>query len=349
VSPIELRERQLSNKSQTPLWIKTVTEWSSLNRLSGNWFSDLDFSYRLNNDFIEQVGRRARSWEGKFYIHKELDLAVQLYSVQLSTHLYKESQNSLKKQLLGQFLTWEIQQSDFNDLMEILDQIGLTYVQVEHSNDSETLIEGVICKPMFNPELGLFSQAFEWNKYQDGEILYELKTNDVYDKLPGKRGSDIIKEIILSYFNSSNSEAQDEYIITENESISGLPLNHKSRRILIQRFFYGSPEEAEKITKTFKQNESHLANLLTGAHSLDFYVELIDGLTNDIISITLAISPELTVPSQEFIESNINAVDKFLFNHDIRYSSNPEGETHKILQLEGEIMFEGYFDFLHQS
>lgn len=256
VSPIEI---QSDNSS----WINELTFWESYSLIGEDLVVDFDYNFETPPDFLKQVSRRARSWDYCHCVHKKKDIAVQFFGSNEITPSIKNIDKVHDKNIKGQLILWECKKSDIEKAAKMLAKNGLVVKLIENDND---LCLFAITTPMFDPFIGLYSVAMDWDSFENGSVRNLLEKNKLKDKIPGNefRGKipDFLEEVLNRYDNKNYTKTT----VTEMEYIPGFPLLHDERVTKVSRFQMIHParldrikSKLENLEKSIKKNKVQVA------------------------------------------------------------------------------------------
>ena len=341
VSPVKFQEKAGANH----FWAKDLTGWSSYSVINGTCFSDFNYSFLRTDDFLQQIARRARSWDGVYSVDTKLDIAVQVYSEQATTPAYREFLQRQRQQTLGKFLPWICKSEDLGKLTDHLESIGLVF-RICKSDElfvDSSSVKGIICVPLFWPEEGLVPQSKTWDELETGDVNHRLSEYELIDKLPGYRGDEDITNFVMTVLrNNHDFEVPEAFLIDESKYVEGMPLEHNGRQVLFQKFTYGEKRGNNFLKKAQSFIEKKVENLLAAENAeFDVCIEMIETFSEEpVCCTTVSIKPALFLSTEEFVERFKAEVAQVFIGAGL-VSSASQSTTLNILKTHGEIYFAG--------
>lgn len=329
VSPIEIQ----SNNSS---WFNELTYWTSYSRIGENLVNDTEYNFEVPTGFLGQVSRRARSWEYCHYVNPKKDIAIQFFSCNEITPSLQNIDKVHSQNIKGQLILWECKKEELDNIAKIISSYELALKLID---DSTELCLIAITNPMFDPFLGMYSVAMDWESFENGSVRNKLEKNDLLNVIPGNeykgKMPDFLEEVLNKYENKNYTKA----LVTEMEYIAGFPLMHNERGIQVSRFQMIQPSIASEI-------ELRLKDIKTQVNRKDFQIDF--GLKDDsmwqvpIYELAISWSPNLLKSSKDdFLEIETEILNIMNDILPTRLDDNVQlKNTFDILHIAGEIGFE---------
>lgn len=329
VSPVEIQ----SNNSS---WFNELTYWTSFSRIGEKLVNDTEYNFEVPTGFLGQVSRRARSWDYCHYVNPEKDIAIQFFSCNEITPSLQNIDKVHSQNIKGQLILWECKKEELENIAQIISNHELALKLIDDSNE---LCLIAITNPMFDPFIGMYSVAMDWESFEKGSVRNKLEKNNLINIIPGNeykgKAPDFLEEVLSKYENKTYIKA----IVTEMEYIAGFPLMHDERIIHVSRFQMIHPSKVPEI-------ELKAKSIKTQSKRKDFQIDF--GLKDDsmwqvpIYELVILWSPDLLKSSKDDfceIETEIlNIMDYILpTNQDNKVQLK---NTFDILHFAGEIGFE---------
>ncbi|GEM_PF-2342267 len=337
LGPISLRSKEQKSAHQT-LFTGELTDWQSVSRLGTKLVNDHEYAFTAPTGFIKQIGMRSETWDGYFYAHRELDLAMQLLAGVTSTPNNYLRAELFKGHIDAQILPWECPTQEVKALEEEMTKVDLAFRQIPDTPTSAGVAAGVITMPMTNPHLGVLHMALDWHDLEQG-IELDLKAKGLFDRLPGRKAGDDLKSIVENLFARISAKPPDEVFITGPEHIRGIPLNLKSRIIEISRFRKGSAVDPSLIDCSVVQQK--LSQDLGGiANVKSFLCESFPGFLSKINRYVLRVEPPLEMSSSDCFDQ-IKEQALAMFESLEPRKNQSEDDTFSTLNNDGQVYFEG--------
>lgn len=330
VSPIEIE----SNKSS---WFNELTFWTSFSKIQdGRIVIDIEYNFEVPTGFLRQVSRRARSWDYCHYVYPEKDIAIQFFSSIEITPSLQNIDKVHSQNIKGQLILWECKKKELEKTAKILTENELSLKLIDDSNESCLI---AITTPMFDPFIGLYSVAMDWDSFENGSVRNRLEKNELLNALPGNEYKGKVPEFLEDVLNRYENKNYSKAIVTEMEYIAGFPLMHDNRGIQVSRF---QMIPSDKIIEI----ELKAYNFKTSIKRKDFQIAF--GLKDDsmwqepIYELAISWFPNLKNSSKEDfleIESEILKIMNEILptRHDDKVQLK---NTFEILHIAGEIGFE---------
>jgi hypothetical protein len=341
-SPIEFTLSDEEKKHHT-LWKRALTDWWSYAYINSNIVADHDYAYMVPNGYVRQIGRRARSWETFHHVDPVRDVSIQLFASASTTPGYRAQVAVHRQHMLGQFLPWTCAECEVTDLRALLAPLELVFRRVDGMVEAPETVLGAICTVWFEPLSGLFGTARDWEEFVKGSVRNRLENAGILSELPGRVGSSKVTEHILSMFGDSMKDPPEQLLSTERHFTPGLPLDHSRRMVCVQRF----REVCEADLSVVRTELARLKERLQSLHedSVDVQVanEMLHGLNNQIIELSVSWTPPLRQSSvsshDRLITTILEVFDRLLPRR--KPNSKSHRDTFDILRFEGELYFEG--------
>jgi hypothetical protein len=328
-SPIKI----LSDKSS---WINELTYWTTFSKLDNdNLVSDYDYNFKPPSGFLGQVSRRARSWDFCHYVHPDKDIAIQFFGGCEITPSIQNIDKVHDKNIKGQLILWECKKNELDSIAEILAKNELSLKLIDDSNDTCLI---AITTIMFDPFIGFYSVAMDWDSFENGNVRNKLEKYELIKSIPGNeykgKTPEFIEEAINRYSNKNYTKA----LVTEMEYVAGFPLMHDERSIQVSRFQMIHPDKVKDIEVKLKD--------IKPIEKQDFQIDF--GLKDDsmwqipIYELAISWSPELINSSKDEYHAMENDLLRIL--NEVLPTSRDDSmqlkSTFEILHIAGEIGFE---------
>jgi len=329
VSPIKIG----SNNSS---WINELTYWTSYTKFGTDIIiSDYDYNFEMPDGFLGQVSRRARSWDYCHYVQPKKDIAIQFFGGYEITPSIQNIDKIHDKNIKGQLILWECNKSEIEKISDLLPNLELTIKLID---DSKEICLIAITTPMFDPFIGLYSVAMDWDSFENGNVRNKLEKYNLLDILPGNEYKGKTPEFLEEALNRHSNNKYTKALVTEMEYISGFPMMHDERRIQVSRFQMVKPELINDIEIRLKGIKPINKN--------DFQIDF--GLQDDsmwqipIYELTISWTPDIQVSSKdEFLNFETEILKTF---NEVLPTNNDDSmqlkNTFEILHIAGEIGFE---------
>jgi len=329
VSPVKIE----SNNSS---WFTELTYWTSYSRIGEKFVSDTEYNFEVPTGFLGQVSRRARSWDYCHYVNPEKDIAIQLFSCNEVTASVQNIDKIHSQNIKGQLMLWECKKEELEDLAKILSSFDLALKLI---NVGRELCLIAITNPMFDPFIGMYSVAMDWDSFENGSVRNKLEKQELINIIPGYEYKGEIPDFLEEVLNRYENKNYTKVVVTEMEYIAGFPLIHDKREIQVSRFQMIQPSKASEIESKVKNIKAHIGRK---GFQIDF------GLKDDsmwqvpIYELAIFWSPNLFKSSKDdFLEIEteiLRIMDDILptKQDDTLQLKN----TFEILHIAGEIGFE---------
>ncbi|PZP43923.1 MAG: hypothetical protein DI598_15165, partial [Pseudopedobacter saltans] len=294
-----------------------------------------EYNFETPNTFLKQISRRARSWDFCHCVNPINDLSIQFFGSCEITPSIQNIEQIHDKNIKGQLLLWECTKQEIEEIDRILSPIELTIKIIDDNNNDSCLI--AITNFMFDPSIGIYSVAMDWDSFENGNVRNKLEVNNLTQLIPGNeyRGEDppFIEEIINRHSNTKFTKIQ----VSEMENIVGFPLIHTERTIIVTRFQMIDKKAIAEIERKLKEVKQ--------IDKLNFQIEF--GIkedymwSNPICELNMSWTPELNIAS---IDDYLNTETECLriFNEVLPTLDNDMQlkNTFEILHIAGEIGFD---------
>jgi hypothetical protein len=329
VSPVEIE----SNNSS---WFNQLTYWTSYSKIGENLVNDVEHNFEVPTGFLGQVSRRARSWDYCHYVNPKKDIAIQFFSCNEVTPSLQNIDKVHSQNIKGQLILWECKKEELENVGKIISNHELVLKLID---DNTELCLIAITNPMFDPFMGMYSVAMDWDSFENGSVRNKLEKNELINIIPGNEYKGKIPDFLNEVLNKFENKSYKKAIVTEMEFIAGFPLMYDEREIQVSRFQMIHPGEARKI-------ELKTKNRKTEVNRKNFQIDF--GLKDDsmwqlpIYELMISWSPNLLKSSKEdFLEIETEILE---IMDDIIPTKQDDTvqlkDTFDILHIAGEIGFE---------
>lgn len=318
------------------LFQRQLTDWQSYAYVGGRLIHDHDYAFRAPDTYIRQIGRRARSWNGYFYVSVESDLALQLVAGVCSSPTDVASSRTLREHARAQFMPWRCMASDIAALQRLLNTLDLLFRPFEEFDANEHgWVSGVICTALFEPRAGLFPQARNWHEFEHGSVQARLAESELMERLPGEPGDPASGRRLADELTEVLQEVPNQWLVMGPDARTGLPLDLSDRRVIVQRLHVNGDAEIDH-SKRFKRLSQELSAIAEGA--VETSLSWQHGAFERIAIATAAWTPKLHHSSAESLERASLAIIK-VFDEVLPRSSSTS--SIEVLRHQGEIYFQG--------
>jgi hypothetical protein len=332
VSPIKI----ISNKST---WISELTYWTSYTKFDDDVIvSDYNYNFEMPHGFLRPISRRAKSWDSYHSVHPQKDIAVQFLGSCELTPSIKSIELIHDKNIKGQLILWECNKTDIDRISDLISHLELT-IKIIEDNSKSCLV--AITTPIFNPFIGLYHLAADWDSFESGSVRNKLDEHNLLSVLPGNEYTGKIPKELENALNKHANSEEKKALVTEIGYISGFPLIHDERQIQVSRFQMVKAELINDVKARLIKINSIDKN--------DFKIDF--NLQDDLWPVSiyeLAVSwmPDINVSSKDDFLSFEAEILK-IFN-EILPTNNEDSlqlkNTFEILHIAGEIGFENIED-----
>ncbi len=323
---------------------RNLTGWTSYAYVGGALVHDRDYAFRPPGDYVRQTGRRARSWDGYFYVSVAKDLAVQLIAGVCSSPGDITRSRSLRDHARAQYLPWRCQVSELAKLRKLLVQAELVFRTLEDLDQAEgsSWASGAICTPMFEPGIGLIPQANTWRELEQGSVQERIAAAGLISRIPGEPGDDELRERLAKTVRTIGQEPPEQWLVDGVTARPGLPLDLCDRRVIVQRMRAETAISAPLAESRLERLKDNLYALSMSEKPIETSLSYVDGLLDQIVVATAAWTPCLNESSAASLEratpAIIAAFDEVLSRKSGRTRL---GTSIDVLRLVGELYFEG--------
>ena len=327
ISPIKVIS---NNKS----WSRELTYWVAYNNVnSTSLIFDHDYNFEVPDGFLSQITRRARSWDYNHYVCPQKDLAIQFFSSYEITPSIQNVDKIHDKNIKGQLIFWQCRKKEIGIIADLLPSPDLS---IRIIDDSQELCLIAIVTMMFDPFIGLYSVAMDWDSFENGNVRNKLEKHALLKVLPGHEYTGKVPDFIEEALNRYSTNKYSKTMVTEMEYIAGFPLMLNERVIKVSRFQM-IPHQLVKSIETKLNVEN--------PNKKNFHIELIlwdDTWGTPIYELSISWTPDVSVSSKNDYLNSESDVLKWLDT--ILPTKNelslPLRNTYDILHIAGEIGFE---------
>lgn len=344
VAPTQF-QAQGEDQTSVMFWNRELMGWWSYVLIEGIIRADVDHAFATPPGFLDQIARRARSWDGHWSVNPDLDLAIQFFATTPTTPSYRAEQSALRQHALGQFLPWQCLAADVDDLRRLLfaEELMFNVVRGEGIEPPGGVVYGAIAHPMFDPTFGLIPQASDWTEFASGSVRTKVHGSGLDERLPGQEGPPEITDFVMGFFGPRFGNPPEELLASGFDFVPGLPLDHSQRVIIVQRFRRVDAGRLRHLENTWDTAEHDLRQSLSDCHSLNATFSVLPTLRGDVADLSVSWSPELAVTSADSYESHRAGLLHF-FDVLLPRLPSPTGadpESLDVLGYDGELYFEG--------
>ncbi|WP_060826782.1 DUF4365 domain-containing protein [Sulfurospirillum cavolei] len=323
ISPIKISSRK-SN------WENELTSWLSFSKINNHIVDDFNYTFESPNNFLRQITRRSMSWDSSYFVDPTQDIAIRFLGANKITPAILNINQIHLNNIKGQYLLWECKKEDIETLHNKISTLELQIQILENTNE-KCLV--AIAMAMFDPTIGMYTQARDWESYENGNAKNILEKNNMIQALPGNeyKGKTpvLLKELLKPYGESNYTMAQ----VNINSYIWGFPLMQNQREIYISRFQEIAQDKAEKLKLKIKK------------YKHNFQIELIlvdDTFRNSIYELLIGFIPNLEKSSKDAYLDKESEILK-IFDDILptkTYSDTTFKNSFDILHVAGQIEFE---------
>jgi hypothetical protein len=342
-SPIRFSIQQSEDASDS--LGRDLSGWWSYAKIGSNLVSDHEYAFEPPSGFSRQIGRRARSWSGYYFVSSEHDVAVQLLGTVATTPADRLFQTTLREHMLGQFLPWECWRSELEMLQLRLLDAELVFAPLEETEsgtDESGVISGAICTPMFAPAIGLIPQARNWTELAQGTVRSRIEKTAHLGDVPGREGSSELKEKLLSLVSDLVEDVPEGWLVDGTRPEQGLPIDLSARRVVVQRFRTAPTFDPKRTELILRKSVTALASHMHNADSIEANAYLIESFEN-IAAVSVSWSPYLNESSALAVEKALPAIIR-IFDMVLPRTTPTTGSFETsldVLRFAGELYFEG--------
>jgi hypothetical protein len=342
-SPVKFSTDREEKKKSASLK-RRLTDWLSYSRINGKIVEDVKYAFEIPKGFRKQIDQRAGSWDTFHLVNPNQDVSIQLFAGTPCTPGYSALVETSQKHILGQFMPWSCLVKEVDELRKILDTMLLDFREIDGINFGTQEVVGIISDRRFDPSLGVFMQAIDWEEFENRSVRRQLEEQGVLPILPGKEGPPVVKDLILSMFGESLKTAQKQYLVTQRDFTPGLPLDHSQRVIQVQRFHIVKEAYLKIVRASEESFKKKLTSIMKGLQNVHIECNLHEDLDNSIIiELSLSWTPPLNQSSVSSYDQLLSGILKEFDGILPRRNSAVKGPfaTFDVLRLYGELYFEG--------
>ena len=341
-SPVEFKANDEGN-TENSIWNKELTPWRNYTRFGSDLVSDDDYAFATPAGFLRQVARRARSWDKFHHVDPLRDVSIQLFALVAATPGERWDVRAMRQHIEGQFFPWICAATEVDQLNKRLLPLELVFRRVPEIPSPRGQETGIICTFLFEPGVGLFTPAHAWSEFADGTVKSKLEASKLLSKLPGHGGPAEVSELILSIFGNLKDDPPASFLTTEIENNSGLPLDHRERRIQVQRFREVPELNRDLVDKVLDQCKKDIVRQLGKSRWAECSFGLFEAWPyKQVAELSVVWQPPFDESSaQSFVrleQTILRAFDKIL-PRKFRTKNKP-AMTHDVLRFAGELYFE---------
>jgi hypothetical protein len=344
-SPVQFKANDEVN-TENSIWNKELTPWRNYTRFGSVLVSDDDYAFATPAGFLRQVARRATSWEKFHHVDPLRDVSIQLFALVAATPGERWDIQAMRQHIEGQFIPWICDSTKVDQLNKLLLPLELAFRKVPDIPSPRGQETGIICTFFFEPGVGLFTPAHAWSEFTDGTVKSKLEATRLVTKLPGERGPAEVSELILGMFGNLRDDPPASFITTEMENNSGLPLDHRERRVQVQRFREVTALNRDLVNKILEQCKKEIVRQLGKSHWAECSFDLFEAWPyKQVAELSVVWQPPFDESSAQSFErfepTVLRAFDKILPRR-FRAKKKP-AMTHEVLRFAGSLYFEdGY-------
>lgn len=328
VSPIKI-------VSKDSLWINELTYWSCYSKFNNDSFvADYEYNFELPGGFLKPINRRSQSWDYYLSVNPQKDIAIQfLGGLEIISPL-KNIVDIHYKNITGNLLLWECTQNEMVEISKHIKNLPLTIQVISEENDNCFI---AITTPLFNPFLGLFSLAQDWESYENGNVRQLLKKNKLHEILPGNEYKGEIPDDLKELLERKPKEIDSKHVVHQLGYRTGLPLLHNERQVQISRFQMLNEKLVKEVSNIINSNKL----IINNKYKIEFH-QIDDSWKFPIYELSLSWAPDLYNSS---INDYLNSEKEILhLINSILPTSSDESiqlkNTYEILHIAGLIGFE---------
>lgn len=327
ISPIKVVS---NNKS----WSKELTYWTAYDKFnSTSVVVDYDYNFEVPDGFLSQITRKGWSWDYNHYVCPQKDIAVQFFSSYEITPSIQNVNKIHEKTIKGQLVFWQCKSTEISVIADLLPSFDLS---IRIIDDSQELCLIAIATMIFDPFVGLYSAAMDWDSFEKGNVRNKLEEYALLDVLPGHEYTGEIPDFIEEVLNKYSANKYSKTLVTEMEYIAGFPLMLNERVIQVSRFQMIPHQLIKEIEAKINMQKFN---------KKDARIELIlwdDKWATPIYELTVTWTPDVFISSKE---DYLNSESDILRLFDTILPTKKESslhlkDTYDILHIAGEIGFE---------
>jgi hypothetical protein len=341
-SPIRFSAKDDVDTRDT-FWNRELTDWWAYARLGSEVVSDGDYAFAIPRGFLRQIGGHAQSWEGLRHVDPQRNVCIQLLASAATTPGCRAQASILRQHMLGQFLPWTCPNDAISQLQAMVRPLQLVFREVEGAPRSSGSKVGAICALTLRPSLGAFSQARNWTEFTQGSVHTLLDEAGLLDRLPGRGGPQEVTDIILKMFSGALADLPDQLLLTEYQHVSGLPLDHRNRVVVVERFGRTDSSSTEKADQVLTELKEQISSASSDLRAADASWQTIDFAPYEITQLSVSWVPSLDESSRQSFEGLapiiLNGFDRILPRE--AESAGHFRTTQDVLRRAGRVYFEG--------
>lgn len=331
-----LRYRVEADDRNTFALRRDLTGWQSYAYIDGCLVHDHDYAFRAPDRFIRQIGRRARSWDGYFYVDVEDDIAIQLVAGVCPSPADAANSLTLREHALAQFMPWRCRTTDIEALQQLLISLELVFQPIEEVDSNENgWVSGAICTAFFEPGLGLIPQAQDWRELEHGSVQAKLRASGIETQIPGEPGDAVVIQRVADKLPNIFRNAPEQWLVMGPDARPGVPLDLSDRRIMVQRLHVTNAAEFD-YSERLERLRKELADISVG--TVETSLLCMEATFERIAIATAAWMPRLQDSSAESLE-RVSAVIIEAFDEVLPRTSTTS--SIQVLRYHGELYFQG--------
>lgn len=322
------------------LFGKDLTGWWSYARIGSRIVSDHAYAFEPPEDFVRQIGRRARSWDGYYFVSPDFDVALQWLGQVAVTPADRIFRSILREHVLAQFIPWECPVEEVERLQTRLWKVELLFAPLPPDQQRvDSILRGAICTPMFSPGVGLIPQARDWDELHTGTARSRLAMSS--DAIPGSEGSAELANELKKLVSHLSADPPDGWLVDGTAPEPGLPIDLSMRRIVVQRFRKASEFDPRRSARKLGSLRHRLREVTKDAKVVDVDAYIIESF-EQIAAISVSWTPLLEESSAESVQrvlpQIVQAFDEILPRNAVagHFSTSMD-----VLRYSGELYFEG--------
>jgi hypothetical protein len=272
------------------------------------------------------------------------DVSIQLFANVATTPGDRWDLSAMRQNVHGQFVPWTCSSKEVGPLLKLLQPLELVFRRVPEVPAMPGIETGIICTFFFEPGVGLFTPAHTWNEFTEGTVKWRLESSGALGKLPGQEGPPEVGGLILDMFGDLKDGPPDSLLTSEKDYSSGLPLDQRRRRVLVQRFREIEKLNCATVDRVLEECKQEIAKLLSASGWVECSFDVFEAWPSEqIMELTVAWEPLLEESSAQSFDriapTIIGAFDKLLPRKHRR--GKRLGMTYDVLRNAGSLYFEG--------
>ncbi|MDX2231453.1 MAG: DUF4365 domain-containing protein [Leptolyngbyaceae cyanobacterium bins.349] len=301
-SPIRLLDKGKDHPHHLGL-NQDLTGWSSFCYINQEIQSDFLYAFDLPEGSLKPFPYNGFSWRFNHFVEPERDLAIELLGMIPITPSFIAQKSLFKDYIRSQFLPWICFSHEVDLLRKVLASYALVFAEIPSLCKAETIV-GAICSEMFDPTAGWVPEPEDWPELENDSINEKLNQIAATDELPGRHEDLGVTDFVLKFFGNQNKNIKN-LIVSENEYIPGLPINHLKRFISIQRLRVLKEFNIDEITQRLSSLKPCIELNLEMQESVEVNSHLFKNLDDTLICV-LSVSwmPDLC-------ESSLASIERF--------------------------------------